>query len=158
MTSLQDYTFEWIAPLHIPLVNKFYQAHAIRGKAGRHDRCAVLRTPDSTIVAVAVIKAKQRYALLTHVGVREDLRRQGLASLLMSQMQTEFNSQTYCFPFCYLESLYLTQGFVSIEEAKASLDVRNQYHIYQQQGRDILLMRYQLTDGTIDTADLNIEH
>ena len=150
MPSLQDYQFEWLAPGQIPLVNKFYQQHGIRGKAGRHDRCAVLRQADSSIAAVAVLKSKSSYELLTHVGVVAELRRMGLASSLMKQMQPDFSAKTYCFPFSDLESLYLAQGFVRIEESTASDDVRKQFHVYLNQGRDILLMRYQQTGDSID--------
>lgn len=142
MTSLQDYTFEWLAQKQNPLINKFYQQHAIRGKASRSDRCAVLRDMNLDIVAVAILKDKQHYELLTHVGVVRNLRRIGLATYLMSLMAGQFTSKTYCFPFTHLEALYFSQGFVKIETSDASNEVVRQFQVYRKQGRDILLMQY----------------
>jgi len=149
MTSLQDYTFEWLASSQIPLANKFYQQHGIRGKAGRHDRCAVLRDLNGDLVASAVLKSKQNYELLTHVGVINELRRCGLASRLIRQMEPAFSNRTYCFPFTYLESLYLSQDFVKVDTSKALSDVVTQYQIYCKQGREILLMQYQTSNDNM---------
>lgn len=143
MPSLQDYTFEWLVSEQIPLANKFYQKHGIRGKVGRHDRCAILRQENQELVAVAVLKSKSNFELLTHVAVIERLRRGGLASYLMNQMTREFDKNTYCFPFAHLELLYLAQGFVKINESLAQENALRQFQIYRKQGRDILLMRYQ---------------
>ncbi|MBT8448497.1 MAG: GNAT family N-acetyltransferase [Gammaproteobacteria bacterium] len=149
MSSLQDYTFEWLVSEQIPLANKFYQQHGIRGKVGRHDRCAILRQENQELVAVAVLKSKSNFDLLTHVAVIERQRRRGLASYLMSQMRNEFNSSTYCFPFVSLELLYTAQDFVKINESLAVEDALRQYLIYRKQGRDIVLMRYQASNNIV---------
>ena len=149
MLSLQDYRFEWLTSEQLPLAGKFYQHHGIRGKVGRRDQCAVLRQPDSTIVAIAVIKQKDQYNLLNHVAVIKALRRKGLASHLLSLMACQFNTNTYCFPFTYLETLYMQHGFVKIKESQALDTVVKRFQVYVNHGRDILLMRYQVSDDSI---------
>ena len=151
MTSVQDYQFEWLVPEQYPLAVKFYRQHNIRGKVGRADRCAILRNHEQEIVAIAVLKNKQNYHLLTHVGVIEELRRRGLATTLLTAMQSEFDHKTFCFPFTYLRGLYEKQQFQIVEHTEVPDTVHEQFSIYENQGRAILLMQFRALNDSMAT-------
>lgn len=129
--------------MEIPLANKFYRSHNLRGKARRHDPCMVIRDGDRQIVACGSLRKLTDSQLLTGVAVIESHRGRGVARLLLEHMAEAYDDSTFTFPYVHLVPFYQSLGYVETEENGLPSAIVDRFHTYQKQGRDIALMHYQ---------------
>jgi len=142
MSPKHPYNIQWLSELEIPLANKFYRKHGFRGKAKRHQSCAVVKDNDKQILACGYLRDYNNFKLLSGVAVDSIFQGQGVARLLLEFMTQRFDPLTYTFPYEQLIPFYASIGFqvVSLEQVEAS--VNELYSTYVKQGRLIGLMQY----------------
>lgn len=133
--------------MEIPLANKFYRAHKFRGKAKRHDPCAVVRDTQDTIIACGCLRQLTDSQLLAGVAVAPDWQGRGVARRLLNHMAEKYNDATYTFPYRHLIKFYTSLGYVEESAEGHPSAIVDRFHTYQKQGRDIVLMRYQPGSG-----------
>ncbi|AOS96534.1 Acetyltransferase (GNAT) family protein [Microbulbifer aggregans] len=143
MTVEQPFSAHWLSDLEIPLANKFYRTYKFRGKARRHDPCAVIRDQQQQIIACGYLRQLTGAQLLAGVAVAPDHRGQGVARLLLNSMAEAYDQQTFTFPYRHLVPFYQSLGFVEEEVDGQPSAIIDRFHTYQKQGRDIVMMRYQ---------------
>ncbi|WP_231757242.1 GNAT family N-acetyltransferase [Microbulbifer elongatus] len=144
--STNNYTAQWLSGAEIPLANKFYRSHKLRGKARRHDPCMVIRGPGNQIVACGSLRKLTGSQLLAGVAVADAWRGKGIARLLLTRMTEACDTSTFTFPYQHLIPFYQSLGYVVVEEAGLPSAIVDRFHTYQKQGRDIVIMRYQGAD------------
>lgn len=142
MTADEVFTAHWLSDAEIPLANKFYRAHKFRGKARRHDPCAVIRNSKNHIIACGYLRQLTDAQLLAGVAVAPEYQGRGVARLLLRSMNESFSEQTYTFPYRNLVRFYESVGFVEEGVGGQPSAVVDRLHTYQRQGRDILVMHY----------------
>lgn len=147
MESVQPYSVHWLANLEVPLANKFYRRHRFRGRAKRHERCAVVRDEQRAIIACGYVRDYTGFKLLAGVAVAPEHQGKGVARLLLELLAEAFDTQTYAFPYPHLLPFYASLGF---KQADAKVkrhqpsSVSNLYQSYRDQGREIKMMVYLL--------------
>ena len=139
----QAYTLHWLSDVEMPLANKFYRQHGFRGKAKRHEHCAVIKDPKAGIIACAYLRDYDTFRLLAGVAVASDYQGQGVASHLVAMMIERFDQHTYTFPYQYLQAWYASLGFVDVGAEPLAPEVERLLHTYRDQGRAISAMRWQ---------------
>ena len=142
MTSDNDFSAHWLSDVEIPLANKFYRTHKFRGKARRHDPCAVIRNSQKHIIACGYLRQLTDAQLLAGVAVAPDYQGRGVARLLLGSMAEAFNGQTFTFPYRHLVPFYESAGFTEEDPGRQPSSVLDRFNTYQKQGRDILVMHY----------------
>ena len=126
----------------MPLANKFYRAHNFRGKARRHEPCAVIRGPQNSIIACGCLRKLTDSQLLVGVAVAPDFQGKGVARRLLTFMREAFDEQTFTFPYANLVSFYESLGFTEVSIDGLPSAITDRFHTYQKQGRDIAIQRY----------------
>ncbi len=136
----------------MPLANKFYRKHSFRGKAKRHESCAVVKDKNKQIIACAYLRCYSlrdinlrdynTFKLLSGVAVDPSVRRQGVARLLLEFMAVQFDQLTYTFPYQHLIPFYTSIGFQIVNLKEVETSVNELYCTYRKQGRKIELMKY----------------
>lgn len=139
--ATQAYQAFWLSSQEIPLANKFYRQHGFRGKAKRHQPCAVVKNCHAEIIGCGYLRDYDTFKLLAGVAVAPDHQGLGVARLLLQLLAEQFDPQTYTFPYQPLLSLYQSLGFRCIEP-KSQQPVSSLYQTYINQGRSITLMVY----------------
>ncbi len=146
MTAIKFFSVHCLTEVEIPLANHFYREYHFRGKARRHEPCAVVRNQHNAIIGCAYIRdystADEAFNLLAGVAVAPDYQGQGVARLLLTQLAERFDTHTYTFPYEHLRSFYSSLGFQSADELSQDSVVSTVYHRYRAQGRSIVVMRY----------------
>ncbi|MCX2779116.1 GNAT family N-acetyltransferase [Microbulbifer thermotolerans] len=142
MSNIQNFSAHWLSETEIPLANKFYRSHKFRGKARRHDPCAVIKNTQQEIIACGCLRLLTEGKLLAGVAVAPDYQGQGLARLLLSNMAKAFDNQTFTFPYRHLVPFYQSLGFVEEDIGGQPSAILDRFHTYRRQGRDIVLMHY----------------
>ncbi|WP_226645301.1 GNAT family N-acetyltransferase [Microbulbifer variabilis] len=137
-----SYKVQWLADIEIPLANKFYRMHGFRGKAKRHEDCAVVRSERGEIVGCGYLRRYGTFKLLAGIAVAPEQRGQGVARLLLTLLAERFGGDTYTFPYAHLESFYLSLGFERVDAESLATPVAELYQCYLDQGRSILAMVY----------------
>ncbi|MEH6556913.1 MAG: GNAT family N-acetyltransferase [Oceanicoccus sp.] len=143
MESVQAYSVDWLANVEIPLANKFYREHRFRGKARRHETCAVVRDELGVIIGCGYIRDHSAFKLLTGVAVAPVHQGRGVARLLLHFLATRLDHNTYTFPYKHLLPFYASVGFKQADADRQQLSVKNCYQRYRNQGRQIEIMVYQ---------------
>jgi N-acetylglutamate synthase-like GNAT family acetyltransferase len=143
MESVQAYSVNWLPDVGIPLANKFYREHRFRGKARRHESCAVVRDEHGVIIGCGYIRDHSAFKLLTGVAVAPAYRGRGVARLLLQLLAGRLDHDTYTFPYEHLLSFYASFGFKQFDAERQPLSVKNCYQRYRNQGREIEMMVYQ---------------
>ncbi len=131
--------------IYYPLVNKFYKTHKARGKAKSHEQVWVAKKTE--IVAACRIVNLETAELLCGVFVCPDMRGQGIARQLIETL-CQHKPQLYTFAYAHLKTWYQSMGFEHIPIEQADLcKVENvvvvKFELYQKQGRQLVLLRYQ---------------
>lgn len=140
----QTYKALWLSNLEIPLANKFYRQHGFRGKAKRHQPCAVVKNSQDKIIGCGYLRDYGTFKLLAGVAVAPDYQGRGVARLLLQLLAEHFDQQTYTFPYQPLLPLYQSLGFKCIEpELETQQSVSSLYQTYLKQGRSIALMVFE---------------
>ncbi len=134
----QSLLCEHLAPIRLPLVNKFYAAEGARGRANRAERVYVARL-DGEIVAACRVQRIAGHDFLTGVYVAARWRGRSVARNLLGYVCAEQASSLYSFPYRYLLSFYRSLGFspCTLPEELAS-----RFRAYAEQGRDIVACCY----------------
>ncbi|GAB2877470.1 GNAT family N-acetyltransferase [Microbulbifer echini] len=135
-----SYSPQWLTDIEIPLANKFYRMHGFRGKAKRHEDCAVVRSEQSEVVGCGYIRRYEAFKLLSGVAVAPDHQGRGVARALLVLLAERFDRDTYTFPYAHLEPFYLSLGFERVGAEVLAEPVGNLFHSYLKQGRSILAM------------------
>lgn len=130
---------ERLEQIAIPLANKFYQAHNVRGRANKQDQVWVVR--DKTIIAACRLQNRAGSLFLSTLYVDTDYRGQGIAQRLIKEMLLQQTQPVYTFAYCHLEHFYSALAFM--RENKLPAELASLFSAYKLQGRDILAMKYQ---------------
>ena len=146
MTAMKPFSVHWLTAVETPLANQFYREYHFRGKARRHDPCAVVRDQHNTIIACAYLRdystADEAFSLLAGLAVAPGCQGQGVASLLLQELAVRFDLHTYTFPYEHLLPFYRAVGFKPVAELRQDSVVSDVYHRYREQGRAIAVMHY----------------
>jgi len=137
-----SYKAQWLSDIEIPLANKFYRMHGFRGKAKRHEDCAVVRGERGEVVGCGYLRRYEAFKLLAGVAVAPEHQGKGVARSLLELLAERFDRDTYTFPYTHLESLYLTFGFERLGAEVLAGPAGDLYRSYLKQGRGILVMAY----------------
>ena len=133
---------QWLSDAEMPLANKFYRAHKFRGKARRHDPCAVIRNKQNSIIACGSLRRLTDSQLLVGVAVAPEYQGKGVARRLLTFMSEAFDDRTFTFPYRELMPFYQSLGFVEVAPEGLPSAIVDRYLTYQKQGRDIAVQRY----------------
>ncbi|QKX18187.1 GNAT family N-acetyltransferase [Microbulbifer sp. YPW1] len=136
-------SIQWLSDAEMPLANKFYRAYKFRGKAKRHDPCAVVRDGQHSIIACGCLRQLTDSQLLAGVAVAPDWQGRGVARLLLKSMAEKYDTQTFTFPYRHLVPFYASLGFSEVAPTGQPSAIVDRFHTYEKQGRDIVLMHYQ---------------
>ncbi|WOX05526.1 GNAT family N-acetyltransferase [Microbulbifer pacificus] len=142
--STDTLTAQWLSDAEMPLANKFYRTHNFRGKARRHDPCMVIRDGKNQIIACGSLRKLTDSQLLAGVGVAEAYRGRGVARFLLARMAEAYDDSTFTFPYRHLVPFYESLGYEEVGEAGLPSAIIDRFHTYQKQGRDIVLMHFQV--------------
>jgi len=130
---------ERLEPIAIPLVNKFYQTHNARGRANKQDQVWVVR--DKQIIAACRVQNRSGALFLSTLFVEASYRSRGIAKQLILKALSEQAQPVYTFAYCHLEKFYHSINFTGTQSLPEQL--QSMFNAYQQQGRNILAMKYQ---------------
>lgn len=144
MNDTQKLSAPWLSEAEIPLANKFYRTHKFRGKARRYDPCMVVRDAQNQIIACGCLRQLAECQLLAGVAVAPEFQGQGVARLLLNSMAEAFDDRTFTFPYRHLVPFYRSVGFVEEDEDGQPSAIIDRLHTYRRQGREIVIMRYQV--------------
>ena len=146
MTAIKPFSVQWLSAVETPLANHFYSEYHFRGKARRHEPCAVVRNQHNAIIGCAYLRdystPDEAFNLVAGVAVAPVYQGQGVARLLVQQLADCFDAHTYTFPYEHLRSFYCTLGFRLVGELRKDSVVSDVYQRYREQGRSIMAMLY----------------
>lgn len=138
-----SYKAQWLSDIEIPLANKFYRMHGFRGKAKRHEDCAVVRSERGKIVGCGYLRRYETFKLLAGIAVAPEHQGKVVARSLLELLAERFDRDTYTFPYEHLRLFYESIGFHLIESGQLGEPVARLYQSYRNQGRTILAMGFQ---------------
>ncbi|MDK2596422.1 GNAT family N-acetyltransferase [Pseudoalteromonas obscura] len=131
--------------IQTPLVNKFYQANRVRGRATKQDTVWV--TKSSELIAACRVQNVEQYAFLSTVFVATAYRGQGVAKRLLL-CAIESQECVYTFAYRTIAPLYSQLNFVEIDQLTLPTVLREKFVNYTNQGREIIAMCFQRTVHT----------
>ncbi|MCF6440289.1 GNAT family N-acetyltransferase [Pseudoalteromonas luteoviolacea] len=126
--------------IQTPLVNKFYQANRVRGRATKQDAVWVVK--NSSLIAACRLQAIEQETFLSTVFVDQAYRGKGVAKQLL-QAAIEQESCVYTFAYQEVVPLYTKLNFIVIDEKELSNKLRQMFESYTKQGREIIAMCFQ---------------
>ena len=130
-------------PAILPQVKRFFREHGFRAQAPRGDIIHLALRDQQLLAALRLCPVGEAW-LLRSMCVHQDHRQRGIGSFMLQQIQSSLQQRAcYCFPHDYLEDFYRRAGFVPLQPAQAPAAIAERYHRYRDQGRSILLMKYQ---------------
>ncbi len=138
---MSDIHYQLLDPVQLPLVNKFYKLHRVRGRAKRHDVVYVAKVNNEIVAAAKLVNVEQNY-LLAGVYTAQNHRGQGIGLGLISTIldDTQVQKKTiYTFSYDDVISFYLALGFSlksQLPHALAQL-----FEVYRSQGRKITVLQ-----------------
>lgn len=127
---------ERLEAIATPLVNKFYQAHSVRGRANKQDQVWVVKAP--TLIAACRLQDRKSSLFLSTLYVEPQSRGQGVAKRLVLDALAAQQQTVFTFPYRHLESFYQSLGFTQSHSLPCEIDTL--FTAYRQQGRDIIAM------------------
>ncbi len=104
----------------------------------------VIRDSTNQIIACGSLRKLTDSQLLTGVAVAEGYRGKGVARLLLTHMAEAYDDSTFTFPYQHLTPFYESLGYALVGENGLPSAIIDRFHTYQKQGRDIVIMRYQM--------------
>ncbi|MDK1287146.1 GNAT family N-acetyltransferase [Pseudoalteromonas sp. B95] len=126
--------------IQTPLVNKFYQANRVRGRATKQDAIWVVKAP--SIIAACRLQKIEQETFLSTVFVEQAYRGKGVAKqLLQSAIKRE--PCVYTFAYQAVVPLYSKLNFIVIDEKVLPAKLRQMFASYTKQGREIIAMCFQ---------------
>jgi N-acetylglutamate synthase-like GNAT family acetyltransferase len=141
----QNTTYHWLDKLQYPLANKFYRAEGERGKVRGDDRCAVIKSATGVIWAALCLRRVGDASLLMSMAVGQKHRGNGYARRLLRESTAQLDDKTYTFSYANLVGFYASEGFCEVSVEQLPDILRQRFISYQDQGRNIVAMRYQPT-------------
>ncbi|WP_250656365.1 GNAT family N-acetyltransferase [Alkalimarinus coralli] len=148
--SMLKTTYEQLAPVAYPLVNRFYKQAREKGKTQGSDEVYVARVESEIIAAVRICPVHEggqstgttpKKLLLRSLAVLPDYRRTGVGSQFMDYVVTQLGArECWCYPFSWLQGFYEQSGFEFVAPEYAPESIRGPFENYRRQGRDILIM------------------
>ena len=132
-----------LTPLQLPLINKFYQTHKVRGRARRHDKLWVAQSDNRIVAALRITpsskdpEAASAAPLLCGVYVSDAWRHRGLASRLIREAVSH-QGATFTFAYRHLTGFYQALGFTLLTPEQLSASLAGRFTTYTRQGRDIV--------------------
>ena len=130
---------ERLEQIATPLVNKFYQAHNVRGRANKQDAVWVVKSP--VIIAACRIQNRAGALFLSTLFVAEQYRGQGIAKQIILEVLSQQNQPIFTFAYAHLETFYRAVQFSCADALPDELACM--LNAYRQQGRNIIAMKYQ---------------
>ena len=130
---------ERLEQIAIPLVNKFYQAHNVRGRANKQDEVWVVKS--QSIVAACRIQNRAGELFLSTLFVAEAYRGQGIAKQIILKVLSQHTQPVFTFAYAHLEGFYRAVQFTCVEALPNELACM--LNAYRQQGCNIIAMKYQ---------------
>ncbi|MCG9758548.1 MULTISPECIES: GNAT family N-acetyltransferase [Pseudoalteromonas] len=139
------YKVELLPAIMTPLVNKFYDAHRVRGRAAKHDKVSVVKD-GSEIIAACRLQPVDGNWLLVGVYVAPQRRNQGIAKTLIESAIKQFRSEQsrqiiYTFAYCHLSDFYLSLGFQR-NSRELPPELASRLSSYLGQNRKLMAMYY----------------
>ncbi|GAA61072.1 acetyltransferase, GNAT family protein [Pseudoalteromonas sp. BSi20652] len=116
------YIVELLDELKIPLVNKFYKKHNVRGRANKQDKVWVTYY-NNEIVAACRLQDKTEFLFLSTVFVVLEHRGKGVAKQLLSTLLKSQNKTLYTFAYKNVVDLYCAIGFNQVLTYTLALQV-----------------------------------
>lgn len=143
----EQLTVKQAEPYSLPLVKKFYKINNMRAQAPKEEAIFVVTHGTRLVAALRlspISSSSENNYLLRSMCVSADMRRQGIGSYLLNQMQNKLNNMScYCFPYTHLTDFYKSAGFVLFAEEVAPHAIRERFQRYRNNGKDIVLMKHQ---------------
>ena len=138
------YFLEALDPPRFPLAKLFYKRANYHSHIGKEDEVYVLRDRalnNEIIAAVRLVKSDQ-YLILRSMVVLPTIQRNGLGSLLLSQLSQHIGErECWCFPFEWLKAFYSRIDFQKIDVDSAPPFIAETLRRYLRQGRRLILMK-----------------
>ena len=113
---------ELLDELKIPLVNKFYKKHNVRGRANKQDKVWVTYYNDE-IVAACRLQDKTDFLFLSTVFVTLEHRGKGVAKQLLSTLLKSQDKKINTFAYKNVVDLYCAIGFNQVLTYTLALQV-----------------------------------
>lgn len=129
---------ERLEQIATPMVNKFYQAHKVRGRANKQDEVWVVKCP--YIVAACRVQNRAGALFLSTLFVVEQYRSQGIAKQIILEVLSQHTQPIFTFAYTHLEAFYRSVKFTSADALPDEL--AGMLNAYRQQGRNIIAMKY----------------
>lgn len=126
--------------IQTPLVNKFYQANRVRGRATKQDLVWVVKLTE--LIAACRVQKVEQDAFLSTVFVDPEYRGKGVATQLLASA-IEAEDLVYTFAYQDVVSLYLQLDFINVSQDVLPEKLRNMFVNYTKQGREITAMCFQ---------------
>jgi len=131
-----------LSPL-FPLAKQFYKHAKYHSHIGREDEVYVIRdeTQNNQIIAAVRLVRMSDYLILRSMVVSPNRRGEGVGKVLLKYLRPAIGDrECWCFPFEWLETLYASIGFSTIENKHCPPDILQKYLQYISQGRKLLIM------------------
>ena len=113
---------ELLDEIKIPLVNKFYKKHNVRGRANKQDKVWVTYYNDE-IVAACRLQDKTDFLFLSTVFVALEHRGKGVAKQLLSTLLKSQDKKINTFAYKNVVDLYCAIGFNQVLTYTLALQV-----------------------------------
>ncbi|PAJ75807.1 hypothetical protein CJF42_02895 [Pseudoalteromonas sp. NBT06-2] len=126
-----------------PIINKFYDLNRVKGRAKKQDDVWVVHYQNE-IIAACRIQNISGVLFLSTLFVIDKMRNKGIARDIIGYV-THFyknmkKSEIITFAYSYLESFYVSVGFICCDDIPEHLAIM--YRNYEKQGRKLTAMRY----------------
>jgi GNAT superfamily N-acetyltransferase len=137
------FLLQWIEPVRLALVDRFYRTQGYKVKCGAHERVYVIADKfGNFLAAVRLVPQSSGHYWLRNLLVASDRRGQGIATRLMQGILSDLAAQAcYCFALPHLTTFYHGLGFVR-HPVDCPEDILRTYNTYRARGRDWVLMGY----------------
>ena len=117
----------------------------MRGQAPKGEDIYIASLSSGIVAALRLSPVGNNF-LLRSMCVATDLRKLGIGSYLLDQIQSELaDINCYCFPYSHLQNFYTSAGFALIETESAPEAIRDKFQRYINNGKDICLMKHHQT-------------
>lgn len=122
----------------------------MRAQAAKNDEVIIARyhlMPSKPIIGALRICPVENSWLLRSMSIENSYQRKGIGHFMLSQIQSSLSKKNcYCFPYRHLESFYQKAGFQVIDDKEATDEIRQPYQQYIDNGKDIILMQFRVTN------------
>ena len=144
-TLLNKLEYKLADHYNLPLVKQFYKKNGMRAQAPKGD-IIYTSTLNEVIVAALRLHPVENCYLLRSMCVCKELRKQGIGSALLHNIQNPLNKITcYSFPFSHLTDFYKQSNFISCDPNNTPKAIIEKFNRYIKNGKKICLMKHHQT-------------